>query len=100
MLPIMDDEISPRARTLLDYFWQVATDPRVRGAATADAIFDAVVACARDDWSSAWGVIKRNGRRVAPKVAEAVGGHLARGLIGQALDWLESDSGGSARRRR
>lgn len=95
----MDEEdLPPRVKTLLDYFWQIASDPRVRGAATADTIFDAVVACASDDWSSAWEIIKRRGKRAAPRVAEVVGGHLARGLVGRALDWLAEDD--APRRRR
>ena len=95
----MGDPIpSSRAQALLAYFWQIAGDPRVRGGRTGDAIFDAVVACMREDWVEVMAVVLRNGKRIIREKAPTVAGAMAGDLVGRALKWFEDGIGkGSSR---
>lgn len=88
---------SPRAQALLAYVVQIWGDPRVRGGRTGDAIFDAVVACMREDWTAVLALVVQNGKRIVRERAPAIAGSVAGDLMGRALKWFEDGIGKGGR---
>ena len=88
-----DPSPSLRVMALLAYVQQIWADPRVRGGKTGDAIFDAVVACMREDWAEVLAVVLRNGKRIIRERAPVMVGNVAGDLVGRALQWIEEGIG-------